>query len=90
MKRAEHATQAEDYKVWRENVTPEEIAYWSHHAATLTQEEILLIIKQSLNDNTEAVQSGDDAAETYHTLKVLTYSEVWTRREFPNLDETTR
>lgn len=90
MKRTEHATAAEDFKVWREHVTPEEIAFWGYHATTLTHEEILPIIKQSLNDQVVAVQNGDDAAEVYHRLKVLTYADELTKREKANVGRWNR
>ena len=63
-----------------EPATPAVIAYWNLHSATLTQKELESTIRQLLKYNAEAMRDGDDVAEAYTRVKVLTYSGEWTKR----------
>jgi len=88
MKRTEPSTPAEDFKVWSEHATPEEIAYWHFDAATLTVPKIIIKLKQCLNDHEEAVRNGDDTEQTRIRLQIGIYAEEYGRRL--RLKRTTR
>ena len=81
MKRTEPSTPAEDFTVWSEHATPEEIAYWHYDAATLTVPRILIRLKQCLRKHEEAVRNGDDTEQTRLFLQIRIYGDEYGRRQ---------